>query len=219
MLVPCWRNGGYAAPPLSISANMRHWTYVGSMLTQHWFNVSCLLGLVTTCRVWAMSNKLNEWGLRPPLCTYRLNWTGRISWRWWDERHDTALQTQDSKFEPGRSEAEQATSRSRRLPTILDIYEWAGKKHFVSLKLEGQSGVRTRDLRLSKQAALTNVPGAPPISLWTMTSHILTGVLNPVSCTMGTQPDPLHPRGHHRPPPRVLSLVQTWLFDPTAFPW
>ena len=39
--------------------------------------------------------------------------------------------------------------------TILNLCEWAGKKQFVSLKLEGQSGVRTRDLRHSKQADLT----------------------------------------------------------------
>ena len=30
-----------------------------------------------------------------------------------------SYKTQDSKFEPWRSEAEHATSRSRRLPTIL----------------------------------------------------------------------------------------------------
>ena len=38
------------------------------------------------------------------------------------------------------------------------------KKHFVSLKLEDQSGVRIRDLRNSKQAALTTAPGHPPES-------------------------------------------------------
>ena len=32
-----------------------------------------------------------------------------------------------------------------------------------SSKLEGQSGVRTRDLRLSKQAALITAPGPPPL--------------------------------------------------------
>ena len=37
----------------------------------------------------------------------------------------------------------------------MNLYEWAGKELFVSLKLEYQSGVQTRDLRLSKQAALT----------------------------------------------------------------
>ena len=61
----------------------------------------------------------NESGFRPPLCTYRLNWARRTSWGWWDDWDDTVLQTQDSKFEPWRSEAEHATSRSRRLPTIL----------------------------------------------------------------------------------------------------
>ena len=63
--------------------------------------------------------KWNESGFRPPLCTYRLNWARRTSWGWWDDWDDTALQTQDSKYEPWRSEAEHATSRSRRLPTIL----------------------------------------------------------------------------------------------------
>ena len=100
--------------------------------------------------------------LGPHLCTYRLNLARITCWRWWDEWEDTALQTRDSKFVTWRSEAEHATSRSRRLPTILSHYEWAEKKHFVSLKIEGQSGIRTRDLRLSKQAALTTALGPPP---------------------------------------------------------
>ena len=41
------------------------------------------------------------------------------------------------------------------LPTKLNLYEWEGKKHFVSFKLEDQMWVRTRDPRLCKQAALT----------------------------------------------------------------
>ena len=45
----------------------------------------------------------------------------------------------DCKFEPWRSEADHATSRSRRLPTKLYLYEWAGKKHFVSLNEELES--------------------------------------------------------------------------------
>ena len=36
-----------------------------------------------------------------------------------------------------------------------------GKKHYVSLKLECQSGGRTRDLRLYKQAGLTTAPERP----------------------------------------------------------
>ena len=35
--------------------------------------------------------------IRPPSCTCRLIWTKRTFWGWWD---DTALQTQDSTFEP-----------------------------------------------------------------------------------------------------------------------
>ena len=55
---------------------------------------------------------MNEWVgfcaqrlIRP----YRLNWARRTSWGWWDEWHDAALQTQDSKFEPWWSEAEHAS--------------------------------------------------------------------------------------------------------------
>ena len=77
-------------------------------------------------------NKWNESGFRPPLCTYRLNWARRTSWGWWDDWDDTVLQTQDSKFEPWRSEAEHATSRSRRLPTILNFTRGWGRNNFVS---------------------------------------------------------------------------------------
>ena len=60
--------------------------------------------------------KWNESDFMPPLCTYRLNWARRTSCGWWDDWDNTVLQTQDSKFEPLRSEAEHATSRPRRLP-------------------------------------------------------------------------------------------------------
>ena len=59
------------------------------------------------------------------LCTY---------WRWWDEWDDTALQTQDSKFKPLRSEAEHAISRSRRLPTILSFTSGLGRNIFNFFK-------------------------------------------------------------------------------------
>ena len=94
----------------------------------------------------------------PPLCTCRLNWARRTSWDWmrWH-----CHQTENSKFEPWRPEAEHATSRSRRFPTILNHYVRAGENHCVSLKLECQGGVRDHDLRLSKQAALTTAPEPP----------------------------------------------------------
>ena len=78
--------------------------------------------------------KWNESGFRPPLYTYRLNWARRTSWGWWDDWDDTVLQTQDSKFEPWRSEAEHATSRSRRLPAILTFTRGWGRNIFVSFK-------------------------------------------------------------------------------------
>ena len=86
----------------------------------------------TDLRIWQM--KWNESGSRPPLCTYRLNWARRTSWEWWDDWEDTVLQTQDSKFEPWRSEADNATSRSRRLPTILSFTRGWGRNIFVSFK-------------------------------------------------------------------------------------
>ena len=73
--------------------------------------------------------KWNEWGFTPPLGTYRiLNWARRTSWGWWDEWADTALQTEDSKLEPWRSEAEHATSRSQRLSTILNLLRVSGEE-------------------------------------------------------------------------------------------
>ena len=50
----------------------------------------------------------------------------------------------------------------------------SGAKHFVSLKLKDQSGVRTRDLRLLKQAALTTVPGPLPYFFLLWNEHALT---------------------------------------------
>ena len=101
--------------------------------------------------------KWNESGFRPPLCTYRLNWARRTSWGWRDDWDDTVLQTQDSKFEPWRSEAEHATSRSRRLPTILTFTRGWGRNNFVSFK-PPRPGTEPRTLAW-KAAVLTTTPG------------------------------------------------------------
>ena len=108
-----------------------------------------------------LENKWNESGFRPPLCTYRLNWARRTSWGWWDDWDDTVLQTQDSKFEPWWSEAEHATSRSRRLPTILTFTRGWGRNIFVSLK-PPRPGTEPRTLAW-KAAVLTTTLGPPPI--------------------------------------------------------
>ena len=105
-------------------------------------------------------DKWNESGFRPPLCTYRLNWARRTSWGWWDDWDDTVLQTQDSKFEPWRSEAEHATSRSRRLPTILTFTRGCGRNILVSFK-PPRPGTEPRTLAW-KAAVLTTTLGPPP---------------------------------------------------------
>ena len=104
--------------------------------------------------------KWNESGFRPPLCTYRLNWARRTSWGWWDDWDDTVLQTQDSKYEPWRSEAEHATSRSRRLFTILTFTRGWGRTIFVSFK-PPRPGTEPRTLAW-KAAVLTTTLGPPP---------------------------------------------------------
>ena len=104
--------------------------------------------------------KWNESGFRPPLCTYRLNWARRTSWGWWDDWDDTVLQTQDSKFEPWRSEAEHAASWSRRLPTILTFTRGWGRNIFVSFK-PPRPGTEPRTLAW-KAAVLTTTLGPPP---------------------------------------------------------
>ena len=86
--------------------------------------------------------KWNESGFRPPLCTYRLSWARRTSWGWWDDWDDTVLQTQDSKFEPWRSEAEHATSRSRRLPIIMTFTRGWGRNIFCFFQT-AETGNRT----------------------------------------------------------------------------
>ena len=123
--------------------------------------------------MWIQCSKMkwNESGFRPPLCTYRLNWARRTSWGWWDDWDDTVLQTQDSKFEPWRSEAEHATSRSRRLPTILTFTRGWGRNIFVSFK-PPRPGTEPRTLAW-KAAVLTTTLGPPPSSVQaTSTNHM-----------------------------------------------
>ena len=105
--------------------------------------------------------KWNESGFRPPLCTSRLNWARRTSWGWWDDWDDTVLQTQDSKFEPWRSEAEHATSRSRRLPTILTFTRGWGRNIF-SFFQTAETGNRTPNSGVRGSGA-NHYPRAPAL--------------------------------------------------------
>ena len=124
--------------------------------------VTCYTSIKTQRSCWSavVCSKWNESGFRPPLCTYRLNWARRTSWGWWDDWDDTALQTQDSKFAPWWSEAEHATSRSRRLPTILTFTRGWGRNIFVSFK-PPRPGTEPWTLAW-KAAVLTTTLGPPP---------------------------------------------------------
>ena len=100
----------------------------------------------------------------PTLCTYRLNWARRTSWRWWDDWDDTVLQTQDSKFEPWWSEAEHATSRSRRLPTILTVTRGWGRNIFSFFQI-AETGNRAPNsgVKVSGANHYPRTPGPRPL--------------------------------------------------------
>ena len=143
MLAQCWRN-------------------TGAMLTQCWRNAGAMLKFIANIEP-ALGVILTWHGrrcFRPLLCAYnRLNWAMRTSWGWWDEWNDTALQTQYSKLELSRSEAEHATSQSQRLSTILSVHEWMGKKHFCFFQT-AETGKRTPNSRVKGSGAI-HYPRAP----------------------------------------------------------
>ena len=122
-------------------------------------NIRKLLSWSKTRKTIQCKWKWNESGFRPPLCTYRLNWARRTSWGWWDDWVDTALETQDSKFEPWRSEPEHATSRSRRIPTILTFTRGWGRNIFCFFQT-AETGNRTPNSGV-KGSGANHYPRAP----------------------------------------------------------
>ena len=129
----------------------------------HWANINPALdSRLPASGIVRNEMKWNESGFRPPLCTYRLNWARRTSWGWWDDWDDTVLQTQDSKFEPWRSEAEHATSQSRRLPAILTFTRGWGRNNFCFFQT-AETGNWTPDSGV-KGSGANHYPRAP--ALW-----------------------------------------------------
>ena len=97
---------------------------------------------------------------------------------------------QDMGFETRALAVEYVTPWSQRFPAIFNHYEWTRKEHLISLKLEGQSGVRTRDLRRSKQAVLATAPGPRVLYLlrWIVLKlHINLSVRRPISHHLSAQ--------------------------------
>ena len=107
--------------------------------------------------LWAAVNKWNESGFRPPLCTYRLNWARRASWGWWDDWDDTVIQTQESEFEPWRSEAEHLSVTEA--PGNTDFHTWMGKKHFCFFQT-AETGNQTPNSGV-KGSGASHYPRAP----------------------------------------------------------
>ena len=98
------------------------------------------------------------------LCAHMLNWARKTSWGWWDDWDDTVLQTQDSKFEPWRSEAEHATSRSQRLPTILTFTHGWGRNIFCFFQT-AETGNRAPNSGVKGYGA-NHYPRAPARHVW-----------------------------------------------------
>ena len=128
-----------------IGNEMNTWT---SIFANIWFQIKQIwLIFFTHLKLWVVV-KMKWWSFTPPLCIYRI--TGQ-------EKPPENCEMNEMTM-PFRHRIRNSNPDGLRLSPlpigyggspILSFYEWAGKKHFVSLKLEYQSGVRTRDLRLS----------------------------------------------------------------------
>ena len=79
-------------------------------------------------------NKLN--GVLSHICAhnYSLSSVMITFWGWSDEWVETALKSQDSKFELWRSEAKHATSRSREVSHSIESFYVSGEETFCFFK-------------------------------------------------------------------------------------
>ena len=102
-------------------------------------------------------NKMKWMGFQATFVhVYRLNWDRRISRGWWDEWDETACSS-DTWFEM-RAQAAWGWVRYLSVteaPHNIESLRVNAEENFVSLKLKGQSGTRTRYLRYSNQTDLT----------------------------------------------------------------
>ena len=138
----------------TIPTNTRYWNNVGLMLGQRRRRCTNIKPILFQCVVFAgilyillrkakrqymltlqvsryclfalQSSAPHSWrnGALCHVCVHTRICTRITSWIQWDESEDTALQTPNLKFEPWWSEARYVTSRLRKLPTILKLYEW-----------------------------------------------------------------------------------------------
>ena len=84
---------------------------------------------------------MNEWSCIRPVCTYRLNWANLLRMLRWMKWHCPP----DTEFDPWESEAKYVTSPSRKLPAIMNLYEWAGRNFsFLETLLVPEQGTKLR---------------------------------------------------------------------------
>ena len=115
---------------------------------------------LTSCsRPARCETKRNESGFRPPVCTYRLNWAGKPPE---DGEHGEMIEMTLSSRHRIRnwSEAEHATSRSRRLPTILTFTRGWGRNSFCFFQT-AETGNRTLNSGV-KGSGANHYLGPPP---------------------------------------------------------
>ena len=132
-----------------------------------------------------------------------LNWARRTSWGWWDD-WDDRLQTQDSKFKPWWSEAEHATSRSRRLPSILTFTHGWGRNIFCFFQT-AETRNRTPNCGV-KGSGANHYPRAP--ALCSLEMQMMDWKLS---------------RPQHEPIPKQAEMLQGWyrgwrVFNPFTSP-
>ena len=101
----------------------------------------------------SLNTKMNEWGCRPPLWKYMLNWARRTSWGWWHCPPHTGCEIRALAVW-GRARYLSVTEA----PHNIKSARVSGKKHFVSLKLECHSGNKPA---ISDFQTGTTAPGPP----------------------------------------------------------
>ena len=145
MCVPIINMAYFALPSTSIWGHAMTFCHPATLVQDKWKNVE------------VRGSKKMKW-IGPPLCRYRLNWARRTSWGWWDDWDNTVLQTQDSKFEPWRSEAEHALGHGGSPQYwVSHVYR---KETFFCFFQTAKTGSRTPSSGV-KCSGANNYPRAP----------------------------------------------------------
>ena len=125
---------------------------------------------------------------------------------------DTVLQSQDAKFEPWRSEAEHAISRSRRLPTIPTFTRGWGRNIFCSFQTAEN---RTPNSGVKGSAVLTTTLGPTPTRRCILSCRVYCRPILTGQSVDFTSSSFLSVTGHPALPPTLtdlISFLDSWRF-------